>query len=178
MEKEKIVPDVIDKVPVNILGVTYSNNVQVNGGNELTPTKVKNMPSVKWNADEGSYYVLVMTDPDAPSRTSPKFREWHHWLVANIPGNNVEDGETLSEYIGAAPPKGSGLHRYVLLVYKQPEKLSFTEAKLTNTSGNGRGKFSIRNFAKKYKLGDPIAGNFFQAQWDTYVPTIYKQLGS
>ncbi|KAI4465287.1 cytochrome p450 family 4 [Holotrichia oblita] len=178
MEKEKIVPDVIDKAPAEILDVTYSDNVQVNRGNELTPTKVKDIPSVKWNAEEGGYYVLVMTDPDAPSRTNPKFREWHHWLVVNIPGNNVEEGETLSEYVGAGPPKGSGLHRYVLLVYKQPGKLSFTETKLTNKSGDGRGNFSIRNFAKKYQLENPIAGNFFHAQWDTYVPTLYKQLGS
>lgn len=46
-----------------------------------------------------------MTDPDAPSRKEPKFREWHHWLVVNIPGNDVKKGETLSEYVGSGPPK-------------------------------------------------------------------------
>lgn len=178
MEKEKVAPDVIDKVPGTVLDVVYANNVVVSEGNELTPTKVKDPPTVKWTANEGDYYVLVMTDPDAPSRSNPKFREWHHWLVGNIPGNNISQGVTLSEYIGAGPPKGTGLHRYVLLVYKQPKKLTFTEKKLTNRSGNDRGNFSIRNFAKKYKLGDPIAGNFFQAQWDNYVPTLYKQLGN
>lgn len=178
MDKEKIVPDVIDKLPAAALDVVYANNVKVSAGNELTPTKVKDIPQVKWAADEGDYYLVVMTDPDAPSRSSPKFREWHHWLVGNIPGNNISEGETLSEYVGAGPPKGTGLHRYVLLVYKQPGKLSFGEKKLTNRSGDGRGKFSIRNFANKYKLGDPIAGNFFQAQWDNYVPTLYKQLGN
>ncbi|GJQ70411.1 hypothetical protein Trydic_g22840 [Trypoxylus dichotomus] len=159
MEKQKVIPDVIDKVPPAVLDVVYTNDVKV-------------------NQDEGDYYLLVMTDPDAPSRSNPKFREWHHWLVGNIPGSNVNKGEMLSEYVGAGPPKGTGLHRYVLLVYKQPGKLSFNEKKLTNRSGDGRGKFSIRNFAKKYNLGDPIAGNFFQAQWDNYVPTLYKQLGS
>jgi hypothetical protein len=43
-------------------------------------------------------------------------------------------------------------------------------------SGDNRGKFSIRNFAKKYNLGNPIAGNFYQAQWDDYVPKLYEQL--
>ncbi|KRT84523.1 hypothetical protein AMK59_1122, partial [Oryctes borbonicus] len=134
MEKQKVVPDVIDKVPAAVLDVLYANNVKVNEGKELTPTKVKDMPDVKWNADDGGFYLLVMTDPDAPSRSNPKFREWHHWLVGNIPGGNIEKGETLSEYIGAGPPKGTGLHRYVLLVYKQPGKLSFNEKKLTNRS--------------------------------------------
>ncbi|KAF8414558.1 hypothetical protein L210DRAFT_3434826, partial [Boletus edulis BED1] len=27
-------------------------------------------------------YTLVMTDPDAPSRSDPKMGEWRHWLVS------------------------------------------------------------------------------------------------
>jgi len=70
----------------------------------------------------------------------------------------------------------TGLHRYVFLIYKQSGNLTFDEPRLTNTSGDNRGKFSIRNFAKKYNLGNPIAGNFYQAQWDDYVPKLYEQL--
>lgn len=44
-------------------------------------------------------------------------------------------------------------------------------------SGDNRGKFSIRKFAQKYNLGNPVAGNFYQAEWDDYVPILYKQLG-
>jgi len=43
-------------------------------------------------------------------------------------------------------------------------------------SGENRGKFSISQFAKKHDLGDPIAGNFYQAEWDDYVPKLYEQL--
>lgn len=43
-------------------------------------------------------------------------------------------------------------------------------------SGDNRGCFAIRKFAGKYNLGDPIAGNFYQAQWDDYVPKLYEQL--
>lgn len=71
---------------------------------------------------------------------------------------------------------GTGLHRYIFLIYEQPKKLTFDEKRLTNRSGDHRGKFSIRNLAKKYHLGEPIAGNFYQAEWDDYVPKLYKQL--
>lgn len=37
--------------------------------------------------------------------------------------------------------------------------------------------FSIRKFAEKYKLGQPVAGNAYQAKWDDYVPKLYEQLG-
>lgn len=54
-------------------------------------------------------------DPDAPSRADPKWGEWRHWLVVNIPGCDVSKGEALSVYIGSGPPQGTGLHRYIFL---------------------------------------------------------------
>lgn len=56
----------------------------------------------------------------------------------NIPGNDVAKGQTLSEYVGSGPPKGTGLHRYVMLVYKQPGRIQPEEKRLTNRSGDGR----------------------------------------
>ncbi|XP_013193309.2 protein D3 isoform X2 [Amyelois transitella] len=173
-----VVPDVVPVAPAALAEVKYPSGVQAQEGNELTPTQVKNQPTVSWFADPNSYYTLAMTDPDAPSRAEPTFREWHHWLVGNIPGDNVAAGDTLSAYVGSGPPQGTGLHRYVFLVYKQPSKLNFDEPRLTNTSDANRGKFSIAKFAAKYKLGDPIAGNLYQAQYDDYVPLLYKQLGA
>jgi len=32
-------------------------------------------------------------DPDAPSRKNATYREWHHWLVVNIPGTDISKGE-------------------------------------------------------------------------------------
>ncbi|KAI4492280.1 hypothetical protein M0802_009861 [Mischocyttarus mexicanus] len=178
LQKHGVVPDVIDKVPSTLLDVSYPNNLVIEVGKVVTPTQVKDQPTVKWAGDANTFYTLCMTDPDAPSRKDPKFREWHHWLVGNIPGNDVSKGETLSEYVGSGPPEGTSLHRYVFLLYKQPKKLTFDEKRLTNRSADDRGLFSISKFAKKYNLGDPIAGNMYQAEYDDYVPILYKQLGA
>ncbi|CAH1972892.1 unnamed protein product [Acanthoscelides obtectus] len=178
MEQHEVVPDVVDTVPSKkVEKVVYPSGAAVEMGNVLTPTQVKDVPKITWDAESNQHYVVCMTDPDAPSRKDPKFREWHHWLVGNVPGCDVTKGETLSAYVGSGPPKGTGLHRYVFLVYKQPGKLNFDEKRLPNTSGDNRGKFSIRKFAQKYKLGEPVAANFYQAEWDDYVPILYKQLG-
>lgn len=96
--------------------------------------------------------------------------------MVNIPGNKISDGEVLTEYIGSAPPKGSGLHRYVFLLFKQRQKLKFDEPHHSNLDGK-RGNFSTEKFAKKYNLGKPIAGNFFQAEYDESVPAVHKRLG-
>jgi len=52
--------------------------------------------------------MIVVLDPDAPSRKEHTYREWHHWLVGNIPGNDIAKGETLSEYVGSGPPPETG----------------------------------------------------------------------
>ncbi|KAK9717430.1 Phosphatidylethanolamine-binding protein [Popillia japonica] len=182
MEKHQVVPDVISDAPQKAMRIKYPTGAKVAFGNVLTPTEVKDIPGVKWAVDANAFYTLCMVDPDAPSRKDAKWREWHHWLIGNIPvEENVPDvcrGETLSEYIGSAPPKGTGLHRYVFLVYKQKERIKFSEPRLTNTSAEKRGNFSITKFAAKYKLGEPIAGNFYQAEYDDYVPILFKQLGA
>ncbi|XP_065219647.1 uncharacterized protein LOC135845110 [Planococcus citri] len=178
MDLDGIVPDVIKKEPSKNITVKYPSGKDVSLGNILTPTEVKDVPKVSWDAEAGKFYLLCMTDPDAPSRKEPKFREWHHWLVGNVPGSDVEKGETLSEYIGSGPPPGTELHRYVFLVYLQPGKIDFKDVpRLTNRSGDNRGNFKIQDFADKYNLGDPVAVNFYKAEYDDYVPILYKQLG-
>lgn len=117
-----------------------------------------------------------MTDPDAPSRKNPQFREYHHWLVVNIPGCDIAKGDVLTAYVGSGPPEGTGLHRYAFLLFKQMGKLKFSENKIPKNSGSNRGKFNTVKFAKKYKLGEALAGNFYQAKWDEYVPTVHRQL--
>ncbi|XP_053946672.1 protein D2-like [Anastrepha ludens] len=172
----EVVPDVIPSAPNQFLKVTYDNALEVQPGAELTPTQVKSQPLVEWAADHDAFYTLIMTDPDAPSRREPTFREFKHWLVGNIPGNDISQGEVLAAYVGSGPPQGTGLHRYVFLLYKQAGKLEFLEERVGNNSRNGRPKFRAAGFAEKYGLGEPVAANFYQAQWDEYVPTVHKQL--
>ncbi|XP_026718942.1 phosphatidylethanolamine-binding protein 4 isoform X2 [Athene cunicularia] len=43
-------------------------------------------PRVRYpQADKSKKYVLVLVDPDAPSRANPRNRFWRHWLVTDIP---------------------------------------------------------------------------------------------
>jgi len=62
---------------------------------------------------------------DAPSRENPEYRQFLHWLIVNIPMQIAESsdhiclcdvdvlkGKILTEYMGPAPPKDTGKHRY------------------------------------------------------------------
>ncbi|KAF3820715.1 hypothetical protein GH733_005260 [Mirounga leonina] len=184
----------VDERPQHALQVKYTGTEVDELGKVLTPTQVKNRPtSIGWDGlDPGKLYTLVLTDPDAPSRKDPKYRqvearlgtlghpertwEWHHFLVVNMKGNNISSGTVLSDYVGSGPPKGTGLHRYVWLVYEQNGPLKCDEPILSNRSGDHRGKFKVASFRKKYELGPPVAGTCYQAEWDDYVPKLYEQL--
>lgn len=67
MEKHQVVPDVIKSAPREIAKIVYPTGLlKVDEGNVLTPTQVKDIPNVEWNADKNQFYTLCMTDPDAP----------------------------------------------------------------------------------------------------------------
>ena len=123
MDFNSIIPDIIDIAPKTIIKITYPSGVTVDLGNELTPTNVKDQPEVSWSAEANAFYTLLMIDPDAPSRQSPTLGDVFHWLVINIPGNQVAQGQTVCEFIGSGAPKDTGLHRYVFLVFKQTDKI-------------------------------------------------------
>ncbi|XP_061586164.1 phosphatidylethanolamine-binding protein 1-like [Cololabis saira] len=170
----------VDEKPAKPLSIKYTSTEIDKLGKVLTPTQVQNRPTaVEWEGcDANKLYTLALTDPDNPSRKDPKFREWHHFLVVNMKGNDVSSGCVMSDYLGSGPIKGTGVHRYVWLVYEQPASLSCSEPVLPNNSGNGvgRGNFKIQAFRKKYNLGAPVAGTCYQAEWDDYVPKLYEQL--
>ncbi|VFV19109.1 phosphatidylethanolamine-binding protein 1 [Lynx pardinus] len=85
-------------------------------GKVLTPAQVKKRP----------------TNQGAPSRKDLKYREWHHFLMVNMKGNDISCGTVFSHYICSGPPKSTGLHSYVWLVYKQNGPLKCDEPILSN----------------------------------------------
>lgn len=173
---EGIVPDIIDQVPKAEINVKYPSGVSVKLGNEATPTQVKDQPDIKYNSKPNGLYSLFMIDPDAPSRTDPKMAQILHYQVVNIPGSDISKGDTAFEYVGAGPPQGTGLHRYIYLLYNQKDRIE-TPTTVPKTSREGRKNFNVRDWAKQHNLGQPIAVNFFKAQYDDYVPVLHKQLG-
>lgn len=121
---------------ISTIKVLYPSGVSANLGNVLTPKSVKDTPMLTWNSENGAFYTLLLVDPDAPSRQNPKFREYRHWLVMNIPGLSIDQGDEVIGYIGSGPPKDTGLHRYIFLIYKQPNGIiQHNELRSTNRYG-------------------------------------------
>lgn len=173
--ESELVPDVIDAPPPSALEVQFGS-FSANFGNILTPTQLRAQPTfLSWMAEYNTLYTLVYTDPDAPSRQDPFIGEFLHWIVGNMPCCDPSNGDTLAEYFRAGPPRGTGLHRHTILVFKQPGKIDFEMPRLTNQSFDGRVSFSARDFARQHRL-QLVAGNFFQTEYDLSVEEVIREL--
>merc|ERR1712136_523897 len=76
----------VEDCPATQASVKFGDLVITEVGQVTTPTHVQDPPSLQWGGEEGSFYSVFMTDPDAPSRKDQKFGEWYHWGVINVPG--------------------------------------------------------------------------------------------
>lgn len=120
-------------------------------------------PTVKYsNAESGGKYLIMMVDPDAPSRGNPTCQSWLHWIVGNIKGDDlnkgkISSGATFTDYNPPTPPKGSGPHRYYLFVFEQEEDLG-SEAEVPNRCG-----FSVAEYKGKFHL-KAVASNMFTTE--------------
>ncbi|XP_069800870.1 phosphatidylethanolamine-binding protein 4 isoform X1 [Dendropsophus ebraccatus] len=117
-------------------------------------------------AQEDKVYVLIMVDPDAPSREDPIRGPWRHWLVADIQGpdllaGKIFEGRIIEAYRGPSPPPNTGYHRYQFLLYLQPPGSS---PALLSSEETFRGNFKIDDFVSRFSLGDPVVTTQFMAQ--------------
>lgn len=94
LTSSEIIPDILPSsfkdewAPSVVFTVIWDQGVsEAVLGNEISRSKVLEEPDVKimplkMPMTVGDVnYTLVMSDPDAPSRAEPKFRQWRHWVV-------------------------------------------------------------------------------------------------
>ncbi|RCH83176.1 hypothetical protein CU098_003097, partial [Rhizopus stolonifer] len=100
-------------------------------------------------------------DPDAPSKEDPKWGPYRHWVIANITASGeLTNANELAAYQGPAPPPKTKDHRYIFMLFKQPElNTSFTA--LSKESNN----WDFKNFIQQNNL-ELIGVNFFISRND------------
>ena len=135
----------------------------------LGKAATRRAPSVSFVGRPGARYTLVMVDPDAPSPTRPTNAEWLHWIAVNLSPSDApysggkggkKGGGTATEvvkYAGPGPPAGA--HRYMLVLFEQPEGAG-APAVMLRGGKTKRAKFSTRAFAAANRLR-PVAGTYF-----------------
>ncbi|KAF0275669.1 hypothetical protein FOG50_03467 [Hanseniaspora uvarum] len=177
----------------SLLSVQYGQH-QASLGNTLPVNDTQELPQIQAILTENFFnnssedlqindidteFTLILTDPDAPSRADKKWSEYLHYIGTGLKINATHPGntdkfkiidashlKTLVDYQGPAPPKGTGVHRYVWLLFKG----SLTREDVAGLSDNrvnwnyGEPATGVERFAKEKKLGPLVGINFFFAE--------------
>jgi phosphatidylethanolamine-binding protein (PEBP) family uncharacterized protein len=175
----EVFPDVVPafKPRINLI-VELSEGTLLSRGNTFNPAQASTKPSVQYHVRGNRWYSLIMLDPDFPSRTQPLARSWVHWFVANIPGNAVHNGETLIDYVPPLPPKKSGAHRYVTVLFEQlGQQTDFSALpRLSSTELEGRAGVNCHDLMLQFNLA-PKGLAFGHAEWQPDVTKHFATLG-
>ncbi|CAG9787742.1 unnamed protein product [Diatraea saccharalis] len=105
-----------------------------------------------------------MIDPDAPPKIEDGF--YLHMLKSNVPGlalKSKENSKTVGiDYRGykpPTPPRGTGPHRYISLLYEQGDGNNFLPPVPPT-----RSRFSLSSWLRGKNLCGPVAGTLFRSQ--------------
>ncbi|KAJ8723303.1 hypothetical protein PYW08_003215 [Mythimna loreyi] len=116
-------------------------------------------------ADSKKFYSLIMIDADAPPQFEGEF--YLHMVKSNIPGlalKSKESSKTVGiDYRGykpPAPPRGTGQHRYIILLYEQADGNNFLP-----TVPSTRHRFSLAKWLVGKNLCGPVAGIQFRTEF-------------
>jgi len=166
------VPDRLSEVPDAPLYMAFGG-VRVTPNMTLDTSQMLKKPVLKWKNDPNALYTLLIEDNDITNQPI----KYAHWLVTNIKGDDVYNGEEIATYIPSyhfeLTPEG-GLdttrvedggvtNRHLVLVYKQKGRID-----MSGQSGCNAGLLEPPrvidhvNLQADYDLEGPIAGTFYR----------------
>lgn len=82
----------------------------------LPKDMVQTPPTLEWYINPFRLYTIALVDVDAPATYAP----YLHALMCNISMTNMT-GDVIAPYTPPSPPLGDRAHRYMWLLYDQPD---------------------------------------------------------
>jgi large subunit ribosomal protein L38 len=175
------------RVPLDIkYKITGDSFSPVYHGNYLKPSEAKEAPTVSFDPNfsfdgrepkskENSLWTLVMTNPDG--HFNQEDSEYVHWMVANIPNNDIGKGETIVPYLQPFPPKGTGFHRHIFILYKQDQKIDLNQYRVDDSKDLDKRTFKTLDFYRNLQdVITPAGLAFFQSDWDKSLTDFYHNV--
>ncbi|KAF2734356.1 PEBP-like protein, partial [Polyplosphaeria fusca] len=156
------------------LNVMFNATAVAVPGEKLTKAQTASQPQLalsQQQATQSTNFMFVMLDLDVPpANGSTTRRTLLHALVtdfkptAQAMGNGTvllqSQARGPATYLGPSPPAtDSTPHRYVEMIFAQPQTLSVTASSFSETQS--RIGFDIQQFMQQNGLAPPVAANFF-----------------
>ena len=112
--------------------------------------------------------MVVCLDLDAPFASFNVMSPILHWIQSDFKSSDgnalASTAPTIASYIPPAPPPGAGPHRYVFLLFTQPEGFNVADHAPADGKPLGiwaRVRYDLDGWMRTVGLGEPIAVNYF-----------------
>uniref|UniRef100_A0A182PWP7 Large ribosomal subunit protein mL38 n=1 Tax=Anopheles epiroticus TaxID=199890 RepID=A0A182PWP7_9DIPT len=175
----------VPRVALNIQYQCGESLHHVRFGNILKPSETQLPPRVQFDAninltcnskgkDVQSLWSLLLTNPDGHFEQNEK--EYCHWFVGNIPNGDLKSGDELIPYLQPFPAKATGYQRYIFILYKQTNRINFSQYRQIDPYDLPARTFRTLDFYRQYQDHITPAGlAFFQSDWDASLPEFYHK---
>lgn len=178
-EASAIVPDMLSSFdPSAVLDLDFESTIgDINIGQALTKDQSAVAPKVSVEGANSTVqftgkYTLAMLDADIVGADNSQ-GVTRHWLVngVTIADDDVvfTDATTITDYAGPGPAEGSGAHRYVVLLYNQPDTFI---APADFQAGAGVAKMSLSTYIQDSGLGSLVGATYFTVEEGTATVTV------
>ncbi|OXG45106.1 nuclear protein [Cryptococcus neoformans] len=161
--------------PEALLNVTFGGNA-ISTGDKLDQDAVSSSPTLAVSPasnatlESGQLYTIVMVDADIVGTDESTTEQTRHWLVNSASLSteaasyavNWTGSTSITDYAGPGPASGSGSHRYVIIVYAQPD--TFSPPANLSQAGTPLSTMSLSSYVSESGLGDLITANYFQVE--------------
>ncbi|KAH7397319.1 phosphatidylethanolamine-binding protein [Pyrenochaeta sp. MPI-SDFR-AT-0127] len=153
----KVIPDSFR--PTFDISVKFPS-IEPENGSFVRVSDVKEQPTISITSTTSSLrtqsFTFFLIDPDAPTPADPKFGYWRHWVVTKISSTASSDitksGTTLTQYLAPGPKDESGPHRYLFLLFKEPEGLNLEKNDVGGEEFVDRRSFRAEEFVNRHGL--------------------------
>ncbi|KAF2203933.1 PEBP-like protein [Delitschia confertaspora ATCC 74209] len=152
--------------------VLFNSTAVAIPGQQLKKSTTSSQPQLALNnVQSNSTFLFIMVDLDVPpSQGSTARRTLLHAMQTGFRPTAQQTSTSSSllastdvgpaTYIGPSPPATDTIpHRYVQLLFEQPEDLLVEASQFANTGA--RIGFDVNAFMQSNGLAEPVAGNFF-----------------
>jgi phosphatidylethanolamine-binding protein (PEBP) family uncharacterized protein len=170
-EQSHIVPDLLESFdPSALLTVNYEGVGGISPGEALTEDQVGTIPTVSVTPANSSVslsgnFTIMMVDADIVG-TDESGGVNRHWLEngVTISGTSLANSSAvaITQYAGPGPAAGSGPHRYVILLYSQPQ--TFQAPSGLTGPVPGVNKFNLSTYVQESNLGPLVAGMYYTVE--------------
>jgi len=178
-KQSALVPDLFSSFePSALLTLTFTGVGGLQPGQALTPQQSSPVPTVTVTPANSSVtlsgnYTLAMIDAGTVGEHLPE-GQTRHWLEngVRITGSTVANTSAvdITGYAGPGPAAGSGPHRYVVVLYSQPD--TFHAPADLSTPGVPVSTFVWADYVTSTGLGPLVAANYFTVQEGTATFTV------